>query len=279
MITLLMALFIVMWSMSTVNISRFAALKHSLREAFNGKLAEGGESIQNGAPGILPEQSAVIGPPETQPISITNFQPVKPLPDPTSRAEQQDLENLQRLKQEIDAYAERRGLSDKIKTEIDERGLVIRVLTDDLLFDIGKAVLRPDADSVLGEVAHLVVSQSKIPNPVRVEGNTDDVPISTPEFRSNWELSTARATAVIQFLLDHGLNPERASVAGYADQRPLASNATPAGRSLNRRVEIVVLRRALAATDGLTAPARTVTQPGGHTSEEPKNATDQGGHG
>jgi chemotaxis protein MotB len=247
MITLLMALFIVMWSMSTVNISRFAALKASLREAFNGKLAEGGASIQNGAPGLLPEQSNIVAPPETKPIA---FQPVKALPDPMESGEQQDLENLLRLKRELDAYAAASGLKAKVRSDIDERGLVVRVLTDDLLFDSGEAVLRDVALPVLTRIATLLRDASRVPNPVRVEGNTDDRPISTSRFRSNWELSTARATAVLQVLLQRGLDPRRASVAGYADQHPIASNATARGRSLNRRVELVVIRRSLAAAQG-----------------------------
>lgn len=249
MITLLMALFIVMWSMSTVNISRFAALKASLREAFNGHLAEGGASIQNGADGLMPAQSNLIAPNRAEPISMTTFDPVKEPENPMTTRSAADLENLRSLQAKIEAYARSHGLGGKLKTEIDERGLVIRVLTDDLLFDSGKATLRSSADSVLGGVSRLVVSQSK-GNPVRVEGNTDDVPIATPAFRSNWDLSAARATAVMDYLLERGLDPTNASVAGYADQRPMASNATAAGRSQNRRVEIVVLRRAVKLTEG-----------------------------
>ena len=249
MITLLMALFIVMWSMSTVNISRFAALKASLKEAFNGHLAEGGESIQNGSQGILPSQTNLVAPNKAQPISISTETPVKGPDEKMKQLSAGDLENLQKLQAQIDRYAKKHGLEGKIVSEIDERGLVIRVVTDDLLFDSGRAVLKPSADSVLGAVAQMVASQSA-GNPVRVEGNTDNVPISTREFRSNWDLSVGRATAVLDYLLEHRLDPRHASVAGYADQRPVASNATPAGRSLNRRVEIVVLRRALNAETG-----------------------------
>ncbi len=94
---------------------------------------------------------------------------------------------------------------------------------------------------LLEHVARLLTANG-LTNPIRVEGNTDSVPISTPQFHSNWELSTARATAVLQFLLGHGVPADRLSVAGYADQRPIATNTTAAGRSLNRRVDLVVLR-------------------------------------
>ncbi|MFN0154578.1 MAG: flagellar motor protein MotB [Gaiella sp.] len=254
MITLLMALFIVMWSMSTVNISRFAALRDSLTQAFNGKLAEGGESIQNGAPGLLPTQDSIIGPEKPLPVSFAN-KAVPNIPTPQTvdkAAEQEDLENLVRLQQRIDEFAKERGLQKSVKTKIDERGLVVRLLTDELLFDSGHAILKRESLAVLREVATLLADRERVPNPLRVEGNTDNIPISTAQFPSNWELSAARATAVLQFLLDRGVAPKRSSVAGYADQRPIASNETPAGRSLNRRVELVVLRRSLAAAEGVS---------------------------
>src|SRR5205807_318538 len=81
-----------------------------------------------------------------------------------------------------------------------------------------------------------------ITNPIRIEGNTDDRPISTYEFRSNWELSAARAAAVLEVLIQQGVPERQLSVAGYGAQRPIASNATDQGRSLNRHVDIVVLR-------------------------------------
>lgn len=251
MITLLMALFIVMWSMSTVNISRFMALKQSLAEAFNGDLSSGGASIQYGAEGIMPDQSALVAPNKAATIPAADFEPIKD-PDPMKEKAAADLANLRDLKKKIDAYALRRDLDGKIVTAIDERGLVIRVLTDDLLFDSGEAILRRSAGSVLDEVARLVVTQSR-GNPVRVEGNTDDLPISTSRFRSNWDLSAGRATAVMDYLIDRGLDTTNASVAGYADQRPLASNETAAGRSQNRRVEIVVLRSAVTVSEGGTS--------------------------
>jgi chemotaxis protein MotB len=99
-------------------------------------------------------------------------------------------------------------------------------------------------------MSSLLADRERVPNPIRVEGNTDSVPIATGQFPSNWELSAARATAVLRFLLRRGVSPRRSSVAGYADQRPLASNETASGRSLNRRVELVVLRRSLAAAEG-----------------------------
>jgi chemotaxis protein MotB len=257
MITLLMALFIVMWSMSTVNISRFAALKASLKEAFNGTLNEGGASLLSGSDGVLPAQAAIVG--QVRPQPVDPIPPIDPKqtadPDQAAlsaigQAERRDLENLARLKREVDAWAKQHDLAHEIETAVDERGLVVRILTDELLFESGKAVLRPAAAGILAEMALLLGDRQRVPNPIRVEGNTDSIPIATPRFASNWELSTSRATAVVQRLLRLGIEPTRLAAVGYADQRPLRSNATASGRAANRRVELVVVRRSLANIEG-----------------------------
>jgi chemotaxis protein MotB len=156
-------------------------------------------------------------------------------------AKAKDEENLKEIKRQVDAYAKQHGLSGRLRTTIDERGLVINVLTDAVLFDSGEATLKQPA-AMLSELARLV-TRTGIANPVRIEGNTDNVPVSSGRFRSNWELSSARANAVLQFMLAHRVAPSRLSTVGYGSQRPLSSNATAAGRSQNRRVNLVLLRR------------------------------------
>ncbi len=241
MITLLMALFIVMWAISAVNIGKFNELKASLRAAFSGKIFDRSEPhVLTGERSLLNPDGAQVSPLEELASAVHSV--ARALP---AALERQDLENLRWLKREIDAYARRHGLAARIRTTIDERGLVVRLLTDEVLFDTGKAVVKRPSFPILAHISRLLVS-GRVENPVRVEGHTDSVPISTPEFRSNWELSTARATAVLAKLLASGVPPSRLSVAGYADQRPVASNATRGGRRLNRRVEVVVLRRSLA---------------------------------
>ncbi|MFN8224923.1 MAG: flagellar motor protein MotB [Gaiellales bacterium] len=254
MITLLMALFIVMWSMSSVNISKFAALKASLTQAFNGKLSEGGQDVLNGAQSVFPAQQGIVGSVVPEPVStIDPVSVTKQIVEQQSAdADQADLENLARVKHELDEWSRKHGLNSRVESKIDERGLVIRVLTDDLLFDSGSDVVRPEATPLIAKIAELLRNTSRVPNPVRVEGNTDNLPISTPEFASNWELSTRRATAVLQKLLGGGMDPKRLAAIGYADQRPVASNTSASGRSLNRRVELVVIRRSLANLEGGT---------------------------
>ena len=112
--------------------------------------------------------------------------------------------------------------------------------------------LKPTAQPLLAAVAGFVARRSARSNNVRVEGNTDNIPISNAAFRSNWELSAARATAVLESLLQHGIAARRLSATAYADQRPLATNGSAHGRSTNRRVELVVLRRAVSGLEGAT---------------------------
>ena len=108
-----------------------------------------------------------------------------------------------------------------------------------LLFDSGKADIKSDNTAFLLKVAKLINS---VDNYVRVEGNTDNVPIQNSIYPSNWELSTARATAVVRFMIDKGnVAPERLSAVGYGEYRPVADNKTEIGRNKNRRIEIVIL--------------------------------------
>jgi chemotaxis protein MotB len=148
--------------------------------------------------------------------------------------------SLAALKQKLDAYAKEHGLSNDVQTVIDRRGLVVRVLTDQLLFASGQATLQPVGFPLLNEVAQLLnVDKS---HPITVEGHTDNVPISSSKYPSNWELSTDRATTVVRYLISKGVNRQRLGAVGYADLHPLSSNATAAGRARNRRVEIVLQR-------------------------------------
>jgi chemotaxis protein MotB len=109
-----------------------------------------------------------------------------------------------------------------------------------VLFKTGSAIIQPDIKGLLLDITRVLQSE---PNNIRVEGHTDSIPIATKQFPSNWELSATRSTAVVRLLIRDGMKAPRLGAAGYGDQRSRASNATAAGRALNRRVEIVVLRR------------------------------------
>jgi chemotaxis protein MotB len=236
MITLLMALFMVLFSISSVNTSKYTQLQKSLQDAFSGKILTGGKSIANtGSDGKAPSDQA-------QPAIV----PIKPQVGQTSTAsakssEAKENQEFQRIKAQIDAYARKHGLSNQLKATIARRGLVVRLLTDRVVFDPGQAALKPPALPLLTQVAHAINIDKT--HPIMVEGHTDNVPISGSQFPSNWELSTARASVVVRFLIHAGIYKYRLGAAGYADLFPVASNSTASGRSKNRRVEIVLLRK------------------------------------
>ncbi|MBN2830831.1 MAG: OmpA family protein [Candidatus Omnitrophica bacterium] len=149
------------------------------------------------------------------------------------------LDELSRAKMLLE---ERLGkeISDKqIKLQMMEKGLVITVVGD-LLFDSGKAKIRPEAYPLLDKVS-MVLKENMGGFNIGIEGYTDNVPIKHSGWKSNWELSTARSLSVLHFLVNEkGISPERLSVIGFGEYRPVASNDTKEGRKLNRRVEIVI---------------------------------------
>jgi chemotaxis protein MotB len=240
MITLLMALFMVLFSITSVNKSKLEILSKTLQEAFSGKVLPGGQSIRStGA-----DSKAVSTPSATPPIPAISTlvgQASAPSAAPSAAAAQlREQEDFRRLKRQIDEYARQKGIQDKLQTVIAQRGLVIRLLTDRVLFDSGLAELKTAAAPILSKVAQ-ILRQERI-HQVMVEGHTDTVPIAGSVFPTNWELSTARASRVVRFLIGQGVASHRLSAAGYAYLHPIATNVTAAGRSRNRRVEIVLLR-------------------------------------
>jgi chemotaxis protein MotB len=238
MITLLMALFMVLFSISAVNKAKLQSLQQSLQEAFSGQILPGGTAIRDDGGGSQTQQvSSAPTIPAIQPLVGPQTSPTGQQ-TPTPGVQQQ--QSFQHLKQEIDRWSQSHGLASEVETVIQQRGLVIRLLTDKVLFDSGQAELKSQAQPILGRVAELLRTETR--NPIAVEGHTDDVPITGSVYPTNWELSTARASRVVRFLVDAGVDPARLSAAGYADLHPIATNATADGRSHNRRVEIVLLR-------------------------------------
>jgi chemotaxis protein MotB len=235
MITLLMALFMVLFSITSVNKAKLQVLSKSLQQAFSGNVLPGGKSIrETGADDKTERPSA------NPPIPAITAIVADASSAQTAHSDAKEQEDFRRLKAQIDSYARDHGLQDKMQTVIAQRGLVIRLLTDRVLFDSGSADLKTDANPVLGQVAHLLRTERV--HKVMVEGYTDPVPIHGSVFPTNWELSTARASRVVRSLIDGGVGEGRLSASGYAALHPIADNNTAAGRSRNRRVEIVLLR-------------------------------------
>ncbi|MDI6865303.1 OmpA/MotB family protein [Thermodesulfovibrio yellowstonii] len=125
-----------------------------------------------------------------------------------------------------------------INIKSDARGIVI-TLPDSLLFSSGSAELKPESTDALTRIAEKL---KELPGKVAIEGHTDNIPISSSVYKSNWELSAARASSVLHFLLQRGLSPDRFLIAGYGEYKPVATNDTDEGRAKNRRVELIILR-------------------------------------
>jgi len=247
MITLLMALFMVLFSISSVNISKVQVLQKSLRAAFSGDILPGGKGIAKpGASANTSHFPSAIDVQAIVPVTASTASTLQSssthgsAPSPSAAAAERQEQLFGQIKHELESYAQSHGFARKVQTTVEARGLVIRVLTDDLLFASGQAALSPRSDALLAEIARLL--QLAEGHPVAVEGNTDNVPIHGGVYPSNWELSTARASTVVRYLLGKGVSPLRLTAVGYAEQNPIASDATEAGRTLNRRVEIVVKR-------------------------------------
>ncbi len=209
--SLLLTFFILLFAYSSIDVGKFEQAIISLRIAF-------GVSVMEGANGVMELQKSFgTGNPPGGNIEWARYEEIA---------------------QSLEKFFEKMKLKENAKLEINERGLVIR-LTGRALFDFGKANIRKDAIPILNEV---IKALRKVPNQVAVEGHTDNIPIHTKEFPSNWELSVARAARVVRYFIEVGkISPKRLRAAGYGEYRPLYPNDTPEHRALNRRVEIVIL--------------------------------------
>lgn len=149
------------------------------------------------------------------------------------------LNPIEKLKGEVNDLISDLNYGEFMQVEENERGVIIRI-QDNILFPSGNASLNTDSKKVLFDIANIL---RNIPNDIRIEGNTDNIPINTAEFPSNWHLSSARASnTVLYFIEDCGLDPQKLSIVGNADINPIAANTTPKGRSKNRRVDIVIIK-------------------------------------
>ncbi len=225
-ITLLFAFFTTLYAISVTDAAKAERLVRSIRESFGGALFE----IGTDAPGLLEEHRGA---------------PVRSGDDPAALHPDEPGRRLDLLGERLNQLAEETGRASGLVVSRTEEGLVIS-LADTVFFAGGGTELAADKRERLGEVAALL---REVPNHVRVEGHTDNQPIATAEFPTNWHLSSARAVEVLLEIHQHGIARERLSVSGFADQRPLVSNSTPEGRRINRRVDLVVLRARLSAHD------------------------------
>jgi chemotaxis protein MotB len=215
LITLLLAFFILMYTMSKADSKKYQEVAAHLKAIFSGSnavLATGNVA------GRTPIELSFKG----------------------------GAENVSALREQLEKELremgdQSTGKLEKISLVSDERGLVVRAM-EQAFFETGKADLTVRARTALDSLAPVL---KKMPNEVRVEGHTDDVPINTSEFNSNWELSVRRATEVVRYLVERrGFPPERISASGFAEYRPIVANDSNDNRALNRRIEIVMIKTA-----------------------------------
>ena len=242
MITLLMALFMVLFSISSVNVSKFVTLQRSLQDAFSGRILPGGRALKESG-GSTTSPTVAATPPTTAAAVTTDGAgkggkvDAKAAAAAAAKAEEKDFKAL---KARVDAYVDKHGLQSKVTTLVTKDGLVIRLLTDKLLFSSGSATVQPGGRGLLSKVGGLLRAENQ--HVIRVRGFTDPVPIHTAAFPSNWELSAGRAASVVRAFAEAGVAPERLEAAGRAALDPLTSNATALGRARNRRVEVLLPR-------------------------------------
>lgn len=235
LVTLLLGFFIILYASAEVDARKIEDLSIGLARAFNVPVKDGvggGSVLFDGGAGLIP------GDINTGRIEL-------------------DIEAISRALQE---GIDRAGVQGELRLSADEDRITIR-LADNLIFAPASADIRPQALALLRVVGDVVADY---PNEVRVEGHTDNVPVGTDRYPSNWELSSARATAVLRFLVDEtAIDGSRIFAAGYGEFRPIAPNLTPEGRALNRRADVVLLYPPARIT-----PAAGATDDSNHLDDE-----------
>ncbi|KPB05375.1 flagellar motor protein MotS [Bacillus sp. CHD6a] len=218
---LVLVFFILLFSMSQIDLVKFKAVAESFKQV----------NILDYNPSAVPFEHPTDFSVNTE--STNNQEDVSK----NQEEAQQNDESLQELLTEVQTFLEENDLEDVVVANRTERGIVL-VLEEKVLYETAEARILPIAHPFLDKVGTLL---TRIPNLVKVEGHTDNRPISTEKFPSNWELSAARASSVIRYLLEsHDLDPERFSAVGYGDTRPIVGNTSDANYQKNRRVEIVI---------------------------------------
>jgi len=216
MITLLLCFFVLLFSFAEIDVQKFQAIMQS----FDGSLGvmEGGKTI-----------------------SEFPFINMGSLPEELTTDDYEEVDTMTALKEEIEEYAEDEGVEDSIDVIMTEKGLIIRVM-DSVFFDPGRADIKTGAKEIILFIGNLLSEDRFRDRGINIEGHTDNVPMNTVQFPSNWELSCIRAINVLKILENEvQMDSRRLSASGYGPNRPIALNDTSENRALNRRVDIVVL--------------------------------------
>lgn len=213
LVTLLLCFFVLLFSFSEIDARKFQAIVRS----FQGSLGvmDGGKTID--------EDQFVNSAMQSNRLF----------------RDQQEAESMEWLYQQLGSFIQEKNLDATVILGMEERGLIIR-FTDQVLFDSGKAVIKNEAREIMMSIGKILKESKKY---IRVEGHTDNVPINTSKYPSNWELSTARAVNVVKFFIeDTGISPGSLSAAGYGEYHPIDPNDSSENRQKNRRVDVVILK-------------------------------------
>ena len=241
-ITLMFAFFVVMYSLSSVNEGKYKVLAESLVHAFSNP----SEFIKRESPSMLgtkviPQRTAIIKKPSRE-----------------SRAKREARRKMKNIALDISRVLEPLVKEGYVNINQSERGVSIEINAS-ILFSPGEANLAPGSIKALTAVGKVL---AKLPNAIQVEGYTDNIPIHTLQFPSNWELSTARASSVVRLFTENGVVPSHLVAVGYADNHAVAPNDTPEGRARNRRVTVMILSlekgKTASASEKKSLPATVV---------------------
>ncbi len=254
LVTLLLAFFVVMYAISTLNEGKYRVVSESLNAAFDGA-PRSITPIQIGEPtgaiGSGPPTPFQVDAGSRNLVNLTDRLRADALITPIEllqlegEASQADAQ-LDAIQRQVERALGPLIMADQVR--VSREGLWIEVnIRSDVLFASGSAALSSAAREAIDQLASVL---RELPNELRIEGHTDSQPIASAMFPSNWELSGARAASVIRLLEGQGVDPRRMAAIGFGEKRPVADNATPAGRASNRRVMLVIL-----ATPGAIPPS------------------------
>ena len=258
MVTLLMVLFIIMFAMSTVDQKKFAELRNGLADGFGHSI-----NILNGANAMLDDTGAV------EPGSNAYAAAIQDLPAAQQSAAQQavnqavdqamqqqdqrqfadaraQVDNLVQIWHRMQSALAKKGLADDVRAKIDQRGLVVSLVSKHVVFEPNMATLTTRGQQILDTIAPVLTSLTE---PIEVDGHTNQVKVAPKYYPTDWELSSARADTALRWLNEHdGLPDKRLSAAAFGHTKPLVNPKLPGSQDINKRVDVIVLSQAPAAT-------------------------------
>ncbi|BCJ53810.1 hypothetical protein Asp14428_52850 [Actinoplanes sp. NBRC 14428] len=280
MLTLLFVLFVVLYSMSNVDKAKFAELAAGLSEGFGASSAafQGSRAPLEGAgeastvvpidPGANPGEKNIDGTDKMTKEQKEAIQRAvqaedRKLASANAKAATKEAENLKEIEHKISDALAKAKLLNQVKFTINQRGLVVTIVTNEVVFAGNRAELQAGGRRILDAIAPTLV---KLPNNIEVDGNTNQLKATVSYYPSGWELSAARASTTVRYLVDHGLAKNRMSAVGFSDTKPLIDPKDPRSITMNRRVDVVVLTT-LNAEQAALLPAASGADSKLHTGE------------